>query len=371
MIEAIFAPLYKRTNTGAIQQWQVEVDYTKGAYRSISGQHCGKLVTSAWTLCKGKNIGKTNETTPNEQARREAQAKFTKKCEHHYHHDIANIDTKSFIEPMLAKKYEDEFDGDYSDLYSQPKLDGMRCITDENRMASREGKPIISAPHIFTALQPIFKRFPRLIFDGELYCDKLKDDFNEIISLAKQSKPTKAKLAASAASLEYWVYDHIMDAPFADRMYDIVSLLNDIPGIVMVPTITVPDKETMDEAYAVYLASGMEGQMLRHGQSTYEQKRSKHLLKRKDFDDAEFIITAMHEGKGNYSGMVKGVSLLMPNGTECKAGIRGNQHYLTQLFAIKDTYVGSEATVRYQGYTPDGQLRFGIVHHLWNGKRDV
>ena len=69
--------LYKRTTTGATQSWEIEVDSNK--FRTISGQLDGKKITNNWTVCDGKNIGKANATTGEEQALKEAEAKHQKK----------------------------------------------------------------------------------------------------------------------------------------------------------------------------------------------------------------------------------------------------------------------------------------------------
>lgn len=56
-----FKTLYSRTNTGAIQQWQVIVG--ENFYRTIYGQKDGQLVATDPSLCLGKNLGKANEIT--------------------------------------------------------------------------------------------------------------------------------------------------------------------------------------------------------------------------------------------------------------------------------------------------------------------
>ena len=43
-------------------------------------------------------------------------------------------------------------------IYSQPKLDGIRCIVKKDGMWSRNGKKIISAPHIHESLKPLFEK---------------------------------------------------------------------------------------------------------------------------------------------------------------------------------------------------------------------
>ena len=55
----MFDTIYKKTATGATQQWTIEVEGNK--LRSISGQVGGKLTTASWTECFGKNTGKANE----------------------------------------------------------------------------------------------------------------------------------------------------------------------------------------------------------------------------------------------------------------------------------------------------------------------
>ena len=364
----MFDTIYKRTSAGKIQQWNIEVKENK--YRTISGQTDGKKTTSAWTECFGKNIGKANATTDNEQALKEAEAVFTKKLEKHYRRDIKKIDKDKFIKAMLAHKFEKYPDLDYSNTYSQPKLDGVRCLVTKDGMFSRDGKPIVSAPHIFEALKKLFNKDPNLVFDGEMYTDALKDDFNKIVSLAKRTKPTDADLAESKEHLQYWIYDIAKSQDvFGDRIAEISRALKakQINCLVLVPTDKVESKEHLDELYQSYLASGMEGQMIRKGDSLYEGKRSKNLLKRKEFQDAEFTITSVNEGIGNWAGYAKSVSYMTKDGLVFNAGIKGTQEYCKKLLAKADEMVGKQATVRYQNITPDGVPRFGVTYHIWNG----
>jgi ATP-dependent DNA ligase len=366
----MFDTIYKKTATGATQQWTIEVEGNK--LRSISGQVGGKLTTASWTECFGKNTGKANETSDEEQAIAEATAKFTKQLEKHYHRDIKNIGASKFVKAMLAHKY-GAYPTDFNDCYSQPKLDGMRCLVSKDGMFSRGGKPIVSAPHIMEALKKHFELDPGLIFDGELYASHLRDDFEKLISLAKKSKPTVENLVESAENLEYWIYDIVSDTiPFVERLEIIkrqMGWFNDT-RLVVTPTVKVTNQEQMDELYAGYLADGQEGQMLRKGNSLYEDKRSKNLLKRKEFVDEEFTIVSLNEGQGNYTGYIKSLTLRNKDGKEFNSGIKGNQEYLLKLMS-KELEPNSEATVRFQNLTSDGIPRFPVVYHIWDGKRNV
>ena len=90
------------------QEWTIEV--VKNRYRTISGQTDGKKVVSEWTEVYGKNVGKANGTTDNEQALKEAEAIRKLKLERGYFEDIKHINKKQYFEPMLAGKWEDRKD---------------------------------------------------------------------------------------------------------------------------------------------------------------------------------------------------------------------------------------------------------------------
>jgi hypothetical protein len=45
--------IYKKTKTGATQEWTIEVSDNK--YRTHSGQDGGQITTNAWTVVYGKN----------------------------------------------------------------------------------------------------------------------------------------------------------------------------------------------------------------------------------------------------------------------------------------------------------------------------
>ena len=361
--------IFSRSSDGKIEQWRIEVEGNK--YCTISGQTDGKQTTYKWTVCSGKNVGRSNETTDEEQAMKEAEAKFKKQLKGNYHRKVEDVDNARFIEPMSAHEFKKRFKGDFTNLYSQPKLDGMRCIVSKDGMFSKKGNPILSAPHIFDAIEPLFNENPATIFDGELYADKLKDGFNEIMSIARKTKPTPKDIAESVKVLEYWVFDIITDDVFSVRFNNLSQILKNIPSTVIVPTKRVTNKTDLDKLYQGYIAKGEEGQMVRLGNSPYERKRSTNLLKRKEFQDTEFTIVSLNEGKGNSAGMIKSVSLVTDDGVNFDAGIKGNQEYLISLMVNPEQYVGSEATVRFQNLTPEGKPRFGVVYQIWDGKRDV
>lgn len=366
--------LYKKRSDGSLQHWTIEVDGKK--HRTVAGKEGGKTVTSKWTIAKPKNVGKANETTPEEQAAKEAQAKWDRKKEGEYgtkKEAQAKGGAATFIKPMLALKYEDKNRKKEilkafktGDVYGQPKLDGVRCIISKDGMQSRKGKKVVSAPHIFKALQPFFKKHPDIIFDGELYSHDLSKDFNRIIELAKKTKPTAQDLKESEETLQYWVYDIVPvdednEINFTARNLLLKQFVKSIGYKMMIytPTFSITSEEDLDEKYKSLLEDDYEGMILRRGDLPYMRKKCKALLKHKPFEDAEYEIVDITEGKGNGSGMA-GRCIMLDHDGERTFGARpkGSHAFLKDLLENKEEYIGKEATVRYNNLTPDGIPRF-------------
>jgi ATP-dependent DNA ligase len=361
-----FPVLYKRSNSNnKISQWEVEVEGNK--FRTISGFTNGEKVTSEWTCCEAKSYN-----TANQQAEAEATAMHTKRKALGYWEDIKDIDTHVYFKPMLANDYNDYKDKIKFPIYSQPKLDGVRCIIRSDGMWSRNGKPIISAPHIFESLKPLFEQNPDLILDGELYTNKFANDFNKIISLVKKIKPTADDLKESKELIEYHIYDlPSSNKNFVHRAYDLAILFETRselhPYCRIVETYKVSSEDVVTELYKKYVEKGYEGQMLRLD-SKYENKRSKSLLKHKLFFDEEFEILGYEEGKGNLSGKLGKLKFKTKNGIEFDAAVNGTWDYLTELWSQRNDLIGKQATVKYFEYTEDGSLRFPKVINI--GRED-
>ena len=377
----VFPTLYKRRSDKGIQEWTIEV--RDDSFRTITGIYPdGQKVTSAWTQCLGKNIGKSNETSPDEQALLEAEAEQTKKlAQGGYHDKLEDIDSPKFFKPMLAKTYGEDYTPTQKEynvgaVCSQPKLDGVRCIATADGLWSRQGKPLISTPHILQSLAPLFNANPDLILDGELYCDRLSSDFDKIISLVRQSKPSMSDIIESQKYIQYWVYDlPSVNHHFILRRAALSGLLAscqiDSNIIKEVPTQICQKPEDLDYCYNEYMQQGFEGQMVRISNKEYENKRSKQLLKRKEFKDQEFTVVDIQEGIGNRAGMAGMIIYDLGDGRTFGSGIQGNFKYYKEILEQKDKYIGGQGTVRYQNLTPDGIPRFPVTTVLYGGKRDI
>jgi ATP-dependent DNA ligase len=362
---------YKRNkNNKKIQEWSIEL-HEDGKYRTHEGYQDGKITTNDWTVSKPKNVGKKSETSAYQQAQKEIAAKIVKKQENAYTSDINEVDNvEMYFEPMLAHKFNkgDQIDGP---VLSQPKLDGIRNVCKASGNFTRKGKPQPAVPHIYESLKSIFEEYPDLVIDGELYNHDLRDDFNQITSIARKQKPTAADLENSRKKIQFHVYDvcflEAPETPLEYRLSFIEDILADFDYVEVVPTNIAETQERLDELYGDYIGDGFEGQMLRTMDSVYDNKRSKSLLKRKTFFDAEFKIVRFEEGKGNWTGKAKKVYCVKEDGTEFKAGIKGNMEYCTELLENQQNYIGKQGTIRFPEYTKDENgndnvPRFGVFY---------
>lgn len=364
--------LYKRASTGKIVEWTIEV--RDDQYRTIAGYHQGALVTSQWTTAEPKNVGKSNETTGAQQALLEANSKISKKKEEGYTEFIKNIDSAksaAWLEPMLAyeisKKPKALKNGD--EVIIQPKLDGMRCVITIEGMFSRKGKPIESCPHILDDAMKLLAKLPdgaRL--DGELYNHDFREDFNGLISLVKKSTPLPEE---HQPLVQYHLYDiDLPDLNYAARIALLEKHVDPIlsPSLRVISWIadTVDDsfQERLTAAQVAHLEDGYEGAMVRVVLSAYQNKRTADLLKVKTFQDDEFVIEEVLEGKGNRSGMAGKLVVKLPNGGTCESGIAGGVKFYQWLWDNRLNLLGKKATVKFFGYTPDGKLRFPVTKEV-------
>ena len=379
---ADFPTLYTRDASGTVRFWRMELNPERpDQYRTVAGVLGGAEVPSGWTTATPKNVGRSNETSSVEQAVLEVEAQYQKKRDRKYHDDPDNVGGYKFFAPMLAQKYEPlkSLSGLAGPVYVQPKLDGIRAVICAEGATTRQGKPIMTVPHVLRDLEPVFSEYPDLVLDGELYNHDLRDDFNEVSSVVRRPKPSPADLAKAEKLVQYHIYDVAagFDGGFGARIGSLHTLVGYAMGfsdpleapasIRLVETYAAETGERMDELYAHFLAEGYEGQMVRLDAPYEEGKRSKHLLKRKEFQDAEFDLVRVEEGEGNWAGYAKTAVIRLPDGREQSSGMRGSM--AMQADRLRTWTKFRKVTVRYQNLTPDGFLRFPVIVDWHEGER--
>jgi DNA ligase-1 len=356
-----FPTLYKYSTKGKLQSWTIETQ--ANAFRTISGQDGGKQTTTAWTHCEGKNIGKANETSPEEQAEKEAQARWDKQQDNHnYRTSVDEIVSKPrYIEPMLAhdyKKRKDNINFNTTDVYVNIKYNGVRNVAIKGSSFSRKGKKqTATVEHINNALLPIFRSFPNLQIDGEIYNYQMRRNLGALISAINKKRPTPEQIAYAKKHAQYWIYD-IIDTSmkyservkFIENMYELLD--NEERQIIKIaPYWKVSSHKEIDAILAEAEEDGEEGVMVRLDE-VYQQKRSYNLLKYKNFISEEFRIVKLIEGNGNLAGKVGAFVMEDEEGRTFNAAPIGKHDLWEEYWNNRDELIGQYGTVKFKEYTP-------------------
>lgn len=363
-----FPILYTKTSKGQVQQWQIIVD--GNTFFTIEGLKDMKLTTSDPTICIEKSVGKANSTTGEEQALKEAKAKFDKKKKTGYSEDESVAGDKSYPQCMLAKKFKDYEHKIKFPVIWEYKLNGNRLLATQDGLFSRKGEKHYekSVPHILVDLQKFFEKHPNAVLDGECYSERYIDKLNElstIVATKKQEKITKEFLEKSKEIVEYHIYDvyNINDLSEDDSYEDRMNSLEDEfelfgSSIKLVKMNLANSREELMEEFQKYLDKKGEGLIVRIPGMKYEHKRSSSLLKLKSEDDAEFYITDIQDGSGQWAGKAKIVSLEDKDGSIRKgmtfdACFKGTMEDAIVCLRDKDSWIGRKVTINYNGLTGD------------------
>lgn len=376
--------LYARSSTGAILEWDIEVEGNK--FRMITGQQGGNKITSKWTIVEGKNIGQSNETDGEQQAEAEATSKWKKKIKREgYWEDLKDIDKAGrFIEPMLAHKLRDHPDKVVLPCMVDRKYNGGRVVASITGFFTRKGEQYASIPHLIEALQPLFDKYADLVVDGEGYNHDLRFKLNELMKIlrtTKGSKLTPELFRRSEQIVRLYVYDgygfptvkdilierpdgskHKVpagfqvteDTPNDIRREALKDLLKGIPYVVWVPYRWAKDLDQVYEIYGEDVAEGMEGSIIRNYGASYKHGRSYDLLKVKPTDDAEGTILKINEGTGNTSGLAATATVVWngPDGkVEFDATFMGSIETRQDILKHPHKWIGQEVTFLYNGLT--------------------
>jgi len=263
-----FPILYANDKNGKTKVWKAAVLQSKAATatayataRITHGYIDGKQQVAYRDYNTGKNIGKSNETTPLAQCIAETQRKWTDKKEKEAYSETKpeeqDLDSDDEFEdeggeggggattatvvntgpffPMLAQTFDPVANASGSrkkkiitfPCFVQPKLDGLRCVSYATRtsnditvaLQSRTGAFFTGLPAIAAALRPYLSQHPNIVIDGELYTDQMP--FEELAGLIKKKKITDDDVER-LKKVKYHVYDiydrERSDMPYSERL---------------------------------------------------------------------------------------------------------------------------------------------------------
>lgn len=307
--------LYGKDSKGDLRIWEVFSDGGKVIVRfgKIGGKIQDKITTAT-----GKNTGKANATTDAEQAVKESEAKYTKQLKNGYFPTKEEALDHVEFTPMKAHDYKDYADRVTYPCYLQPKLNGLRCLTDENKdMLSKAGEPYKYPSDWLISIQGL--SFP---VDGEIFAGYQQEGG---LSLQKINSAWK-KHNENTCKLEYHIYDiPVKGLQWKDRLTLLEQLKNNKKGskIFVVEGKWCNTEEEADQYYQEQLDKGAEGVVYRNADGLYEYGyRSYSLIKRKPRPDAEALVIAATKDQNNCALL----TCRLENGVQFECQMRVDSH---------------------------------------------
>ncbi len=378
-IDKVFWPIWRIDSKWKIRERRAGVvPFDKFTTISIStGIKDGKMVSQLTIIKEWKNIGRSNETTPYEQAVSEAQSAYEKQLKKWYAVNIE--DTQQWVKwswcpsPMLAKTYDPEkkqsgsndlkwYKLEWQTVVVQPKLDGVRrlfimviWVTSpwELKSYTRSWDEVPVMEHMKDDIMDFIldNNLCGKYLDWELYCDPSLMSFQELNGLTRKSEgdPERLKL------IKYHIYDIISDEWYqerflCDRSYPWWESIEIIPSNI----IDYATKDQIDILMAAFIDRWYEWAMIRTLDTPYENKRSKSLLKYKQFEDSEFLCTGIELDK---QWMVGAITVVDWDQTFSPAVV-GTDDYKMWLIANADSVVWKMVTVNFFWRSIDWVPRF-------------
>ena len=365
--------LYKKDKSGKLRTWSILAIFknTDNTYwiNLEYGQKDGKITYNEKEVREGKNIGKKNETSIEQQTILICDKTFKdKKEKEEYTENIDDDKTDKSFAPMLADKWEPnsktkrKVDITFP-CFIQPKLDGIRCLTylKDGKIVnqSRQLKYFNNLTHINSELENILKKNPDLVLDGELYNHDIV--FNQIAGIVKKEK-LKDEDFEKLKQIQYHIYDCFFENKnliFNERNKFLQSLKDNMKYVKIVSTDTCKSKDDVVTFHSKFLLDKYEGAILRNSDSSYEFRRSKHLQKFKTFSDDEFEIIDFKEGTGHDLGTVIW-KCKTKDGKEFDVRPIGSVQERSELFKNGKQFIGKMLTVTYQELSEFGVPRFPV-----------
>lgn len=281
------------------------------------------------------------------------------------------------MKPLLAHTYEPRLVS--FPCYVQPKFNGIRALYQNGSFQSRDELPWNAGVlrHLSDQLLNLFD--PSVVLDGELYYHGWPlQRINGAVAINRR-EPNEDTL-----EVDYMIYDQVnFTQPFDERFAFVSETLEThIPTAGLgspraSTTMKATTLEEVDKFYAFCVDHKFEGIMYRLGDCPYtlpkqnegmlrgnvrsrarmlsdKNNRTWHLIKRKDWQDGEFLITGLVEGEGKRQNMVGALELITRTGAPFRCGTGFTEDQAIRWWDNNALVVGHFAKIQFLVYSDDG-----------------
>jgi len=341
--------LYKTNARGSTQVINMTIDGP--TYTRYWGQEGGKMQEKS-TTAKAKNVGRSNETTPEEQAILEAKAVWTKKQDAGY--STSKQPTPSVLLPMKVSVYQDHTNKVTYPCFISPKLDGVnaeyRIVGDELKLFSRGGKEYPIPHHHIDEVKILLETLGTDSINGELYIHG--QYLQDIQSAVKKPKDLSSKLVFYVFDFPNIIGDYQTRCEYG---YKIVEGLK-LKSVAAISVGVARDSIDIEEAFNESVADGYEGLVIRNPKGLYKYNtRSLDVFKYKKAQDGEFEVKSFDIDKNGHPVFHCYINNIHV-GTNCtfKVKPKGTNEERLTMASKASSYIGKWLKVEYECLSKSG-----------------
>lgn len=390
--------LFGFASSGKIKMWKASTDFSLNSDGHIEiivewGYVDGKKQTKLRVVKAGKNKGKSNETTIQEQAELDLGYLYQKQIDDGYVireqlEDLRNNPIKSV---MLATKFKDKShllkmddEGNFlEEIYIQPKLNGIRSkgLNTGNgiNFISRTEKSFAKFNHLERQVLKT-KLEQNTAYDHELFNSQLPFEIISSIVNSDDHLYEKDSLSYDETIIDMYIYDILGydELTYKERYAKLKELSADFgPNMHLVETILVKNMDELKAKMAEWISLGYEGGMIRMGSGLYEYgKRSSKLIKYKIMEQAEAEILDIFLAPQDPTKVMFKLRTPSPVNSDpqyatFECGIIGNKKdAYNKYFLHKEDFIGKYMTFDYQALSLYGVPLFGVGQYIREGLVD-
>jgi len=339
--------LYKTSSKGATQVLDMEI--IGDTYTRTWGQLDGKMQSKA-TVAKPKNVGRSNETTAEEQAILEAEAVWVKKKKTGYS-ETQDAPVEILL-PMKVNDYHKHKKKIQFPCFTSPKLNGVngeyRLVDGELKLLSRGGEEYPIPAHQRVQAVKLLEALDTDSINGEMYIHG--EHLQDIMSATKKHNELTPRLSF-----------HVFDFPNVEgeykdkcpKMYNIKEHYrdHDTSAFPFVPVWVARSHEELDDQHSQCVTAGYEGLIIRNPSAKYEyNKRSLDVFKYKVTQDGEFYVEGCDIDKNGHPVFRCAVN----HEKTFKVKLKGTNEERLEMAANAGDYLGKYLKIEYEMLSKDG-----------------
>lgn len=256
---------------------------------------------------------------------------------------------------MRAKKFQDYKDSFNEDFYITLKHDGIRLVAfnfaDRVEFFTRSGRLVTGLTHLSKEISEVCKT--GYVYDGEV---ELLGEFD---SARDRFRATQSMISSKGEknNLKFTIFDTVTIPEFENnncprdyesRRGDLDNLELDECEHLSVTEVLYKgqDEKKIQEQMDIVKEKGLEGLMANVASGKYRKKRSKEILKIKDFNTIDLRVVDLLEGKGEFEGKL-GSFVVEYKGNQVQVGSGLDHKLRSDVWKDKDKYVGAIIEIRY------------------------